>query len=375
MADILDLPSEILQRICDNLTICDVSALNKSCKALSDRINSSAFWHRRLFRKAPMTFPCIPGKKVNWMKSCVVRERIMDWFLEEPENCTKVSCFHNPGMCIDALHFLQLDSNLLAAGDRGGTLSLFALTDLLKEDAPRPILSNGHTHKGWIWSITSEADLIASTSWDGKLRLWAYGGTMKSPLSEFKLGSAVLCSEFLDTNLIAATAFHGPVTVHDVRAPPAEVALSNHYHKSAVLTLKSFHSIPTELTQDQFLTTPSERSDDDDDGAFSLSDSISLIDVQSDVQIDPITDQGDGLDAEANSELLDLSPSGDGVPSMQGQQVEEQQQQQIIISKDVTFFYWKSGSTSCSLGHTQPPDPTVQAQISWLSTGDFLAGL
>nr|VZI47669.1 unnamed protein product [Spirometra erinaceieuropaei] len=288
------------------------------------------------------------GKKVDWMKSCVIRERIMDWFLEEPENCTKVSCFHNPGMCIDALHFLQPDCNLLAAGDRGGTLSLFALTDLLKDSTSHPILSNGHTHKGWIWSITSEADLIASTSWDGKLRLWAYGGTMQSPLTEFKLGSAVLCSEFLDTNLIAATAFHGPVTVYDVRAPPTEIALSSNYHKSAVLTLKSFHSLSNESTQDQFLPTLSERSDDaDDDDDFSLSDSISLVDIQSAAQAGPIADQGDELDAEANSELLDLSPSGDGVPSVQGQQEQEQEQQQAVVSKDVTFF---TGSQDRLLG-------------------------
>ncbi|VDN32777.1 unnamed protein product, partial [Dibothriocephalus latus] len=171
---------------------------------------------------------------------------------------------------------------------------------------------------------------------------------MRSPLTEFKLGSAVLCSEFLDTNLIAATAFHGPVNVYDARAPPTEVALSNHYHKSAVLTLKSFHSLRNEPTQDQFLTIPSERSDDDDeDDDFSLSDSISPIGFQSAVHICPAADQGDGLEAEANSELLDLSPSGDGVSSMQGPQEEEEQQQQTIVSKDVTFF---TGSQDHLLG-------------------------
>ncbi len=56
------------------------------------------------------------------------------------------------------------------------------------------------------------------------------------------MSSAVLCSDFLDPNLVAAGTFQRVLSVYDYRAQP-QPALTNTFHQAAVLCLKSPYSL------------------------------------------------------------------------------------------------------------------------------------
>ncbi|VDO05013.1 unnamed protein product [Rodentolepis nana] len=167
MIDITSLPAEIIQRICEHLSIEDVLALSNSSNTLSDCINQKAFWLRRLSKGSN-------NKRVNWKDVCIARDIIESWFEEDSNSIVNKHCRHYSCYCIDDLKILKFPhQHLSVVGDRGGTLSLIALKDFLSQEEPRPLCTNNQAHSGWIWSIACDNDVIATTSWDHELRVWS----------------------------------------------------------------------------------------------------------------------------------------------------------------------------------------------------------
>ncbi|VDK32630.1 unnamed protein product [Taenia asiatica] len=133
--------------------------------------------------------------------------------------------------------------NLFAVGDRGGTLSLLSLKALLGEEEPTPTYTDTQAHNGWIWTISSDSNVIATGSWDRHLRVWSMNNAAVDLLSQYRMNSVVLCSDFVDPNLVAVGTFHKELAVFDFRVPSQHSALSNTYHQGTILCLKSLYGL------------------------------------------------------------------------------------------------------------------------------------
>ncbi|KAL5107902.1 hypothetical protein TcWFU_006720 [Taenia crassiceps] len=62
-------------------------------------------------------------------------------------------------------------------------------------------------------------------------------------LSQYRMNSVVLCSDFIDPNLVAVGTFHKELAVFDFRVPSQHSALSNTYHQGTILCLKSLYGL------------------------------------------------------------------------------------------------------------------------------------
>nr|CDS27482.1 F box:WD repeat containing protein 9 [Hymenolepis microstoma] len=247
MIDIFSLPAEIIQRICEHLSIEDVLALSDSSNKLSECINQKAFWLRRLSKGSNSQYSCIPDKRVNWRDVCIARDIIESWFEEDSNSVVNKQCHLYSCYCIDALKILKFPhQHLSVVGDRGGTLSLIALKDYLSQDEPHPLCTNNQAHSGWIWSIACDNDVIATTSWDHGLRVWSICESGFDMISQYSMTSSVLCSDFLKPNLVAVGTMNKEIKIFDYRVPTTTTtaaAFSNTFHTSTVLCLKSPYTI------------------------------------------------------------------------------------------------------------------------------------
>ncbi|VDD74495.1 unnamed protein product [Mesocestoides corti] len=202
MADIFPLPTEIMQKICNFLPVEDVLSLSSVCDKFASAINQPSFWQQRLRNRVHSLYPCFPGKSFDRI--------ILAWIVPDLTFGTASSA-----------------RGLFALGDRGGTFSLFSLKDFISLDEPKPLYSNTHTHGGWLWTISSDYNVVATARC----------------ITFFRMNSSVLCSDFVDQNLVAAGTFRKLLTVFDFRVPSEKPALSNTFHQSTVLCLESPYSI------------------------------------------------------------------------------------------------------------------------------------
>ncbi|CDS39362.1 F box:WD repeat containing protein 9 [Echinococcus multilocularis] len=256
MVAIVDLPAPLIQKICDFLPIDDVLSMTSSCDAFASSINQKSFWLRRLTRGNNGAYSCIPEKRLNWKDVCIAHETIERWFSGDHNNLVKRTGRHYTAHCIDAMQILKVNlfllipfffkppnHNLFAVGDRGGTLSLLSLKALLGEEEPTPNYTDTQAHNGWIWTISSDSNVIATGSWDRHLRVWSMNNAAVDLLSQYRMNSVVLCSDFVDPNLVAVGTFHKELAVFDFRVPSQYSALSNTYHQGTILCLKSLYGL------------------------------------------------------------------------------------------------------------------------------------
>ncbi|KAM3176120.1 hypothetical protein ACTXT7_007142 [Hymenolepis weldensis] len=253
--DLANLPAEIIQHICGHLSIEDVLALSNSSSKFSECINRKAFWLRRLSNCSKGQYSCIPDKRVDWKDVCIAHEIIEGWFDDDSDSVVNKHCHHYSCYCIDALQILKPPhQHIVAVGDRGGTLSFISLKDFLFQDEPDPLRTNNQAHNGWIWSIASDSGVIATTSWDHDLRVWSIGDSGFDIIFQYSMTSAVLCSDFLEPNLVAVGTMNKELKIFDYRVPTTtSAALLNTFHTSTVLCLKSPYSITSGSLSDENL--------------------------------------------------------------------------------------------------------------------------
>lgn len=122
---LLSLPAEIIQNICQNLSIEDVISLSNSCDQLAKCINQKAFWLRRISNGfKDKKYSCIPGnlstivyfeilfysdKQVDWREVCIAHERITSWFHDSTDAVVNKLSHHYTYMSIDALKILRVN--------------------------------------------------------------------------------------------------------------------------------------------------------------------------------------------------------------------------------------------------------------------------
>ncbi|VDM21931.1 unnamed protein product [Hydatigera taeniaeformis] len=302
MVAIIDLPAVVIQKICDFLSIDDVISMTGSCDAIAKSINQKSFWLRRLSRNNNGEYSCIPGKQINWKDVCIAHETIERWFSGDSSNLMHLTGRHYTAHCIDAIQILKPpNQNLFAVGDRGGTLSLLSLKSLLGEEEPKPIYTDAQAHNGWIWTISSDSNVIATGSWDRHLRVWTMDNATVDLLSQYRMNSVVLCSDFVDPNLVAIGTFHRELAVFDFRAPSQHSALSNTYHQGTILCLKSLYGLYSDMESRLSSGFPSTTTLD-------FSDADSMISTMGDVSIhEPSVNNS----LEARSSLSSVVSAGD----------------------------------------------------------------
>ncbi|THD20481.1 F-box/WD repeat-containing protein 9 [Fasciola hepatica] len=205
MCSLDSLPFELFRLLCLYLRASDVVALKAVCKKFHSWLGTS-FWKKRVLSLCAGQFPCRSGKSVDWISCAIEREYTLELF-GPTGNAVSFSQHNGSSPGIDAVHIPPDHPELLVLGDRGRMLTGFSLHRILKDNTWNQVFSDGRTHLGWIWTIKSCKDSMVTGSWDGTLRSWAITNTDLVLNTSYKLHAPVLCSNFLDPNTVAASAF------------------------------------------------------------------------------------------------------------------------------------------------------------------------
>ncbi|TPP60881.1 hypothetical protein FGIG_03956 [Fasciola gigantica] len=205
MCSLDSLPFELFRLLCLYLRASDVVALKAVCKKFHSWLGIS-FWKKRVLSLCAGQFPCRSEKSVDWISCAIEREYTLELF-GPTGNAVSFSQHNGSSPGIDAVHIPPDHPELLILGDRGRMLTGFSLHRILKDNTWNQVFSDGRTHLGWIWTIKSCKDSMVTGSWDGTLRSWAITNTDLVLNTSYKLHAPVLCSNFLDPNTVAASAF------------------------------------------------------------------------------------------------------------------------------------------------------------------------
>ncbi|KAL3869197.1 hypothetical protein ACJMK2_041907 [Sinanodonta woodiana] len=237
-ANLATLPVELLILIStylDSKTI--IKSLSKVCRAFYELFSADIYWKTRISQRWPKKYPPVAVEDFKWHQGCMEREEFCRVW-SDPETQTH-SFMLKEGFfaAVDVVHVMK-DGKLLASGSRDRYLNLF---DLDKFDPEKPdclkdvkVHTDSKAHKGWVWSMASVDNILATGSWDTYLRLFDVDANCQE-MSRFKCKSALL-GLYMEPNFIAAAGYDKKLYLVDPRAPEAEMTIKR-YHKQPILCI------------------------------------------------------------------------------------------------------------------------------------------
>lgn len=245
-----DLPLEILLHVASFMSPKDIICnLCQVCKTLYHIFAHDHYWKTRISLRWPGKYPVLDREDFNWMRACMEREEIHSQWSDPNQNFHHVMYKDGFFAAVDVVHLFQ-GGDLLAIGSRDRHLNI---VDLRKYDCDKPnpckdmqIFADHKIHKGWVWSMASCDNVLATGSWDTYVRLWNLGESGIQFFSHIKCKSALLGLHF-EPNFIAAGGFDKRLYMVDPRAP-------------ADLTIKRYHTQPilSIAADDKYVITGSE---------------------------------------------------------------------------------------------------------------------
>ncbi|XP_041359838.1 F-box/WD repeat-containing protein 9-like [Gigantopelta aegis] len=230
-----DLPDIIILSICNFLDAHVINMLMQMSMRFNHLLSGDHYWRMRIGHRWPKLYPAIPVDPFDWQQACVEREHAHKVWTNV-DDCLEHFTY-NAGLfaSVDAVHLMQ-DGQLLATGSRDRYLSLL---NLQKYDVNKPtskgdmkIYSNCKIHKGWIWSIKSLDNVLATASWDTYIRRLDLNADL-TMIDNFKCKSAVL-DIHIEPNGIIAAGYDSRLYLVD---PREGAVTSMKIHKRPVLCL------------------------------------------------------------------------------------------------------------------------------------------
>ncbi|XP_052255967.1 F-box/WD repeat-containing protein 9-like isoform X2 [Dreissena polymorpha] len=231
-----DMPVEILIHIASFLESRDIiSSLYQTCRLFCDLFSNYSYWKTRISQRWKKQYPIFEAEDFNWRKACMEREEVYKLWSDHKNNYHHFKVQDGFFAAVDVVHLFK-EGRFLATGSRDRHLNIL---DLNKHEAcMKPhgnhltAFQDTKTHKGWVWSMASHGDTLATGSWDTFIRLWDTADGNVAMLSEFKLKTAIL-GLYFEQNFIAAGGFDKRLHMFDPRAP--EAFTRKHYHSQPLL--------------------------------------------------------------------------------------------------------------------------------------------
>lgn len=232
------LPPEILSHVCvflDSHFI--VTTLSCVCKTLYALFASRAFWKGRLYRRWQNKFPAVPVDEdtYDWREACIGCEAFLSRWSHHEDTMAHLKFTRSVFASVDAVHLMQ-NARFLVAGSRDRYLNVF---DLGSIDLNRPetvndslVFSTMNAHQGWIWSLSSVDNVLATGSWDMMVKFWDLD--VGQCVQFVRCQSALLCSH-LEAGFYVAGAFNWRMYHIDPRM--SSIVAVKKYHTHPVLCL------------------------------------------------------------------------------------------------------------------------------------------
>ncbi|ESP00523.1 hypothetical protein LOTGIDRAFT_83319, partial [Lottia gigantea] len=229
------LPTEILMYICDFVdakTI--IKSLCKVCQAFQLIFSGDVYWKLRIFKRWPEQYPAVSVDDFDWKEGCIAREDYNRKWQNPEEYYHHISYSAGLFAAVDAVHLMK-NGSILAAGSRDRYLTVLNL-DRYDSDQPVDsmkdmlVYSDRKEHTGWIWSLASVDNQLATGSWDTFIKLWDVDAGCES-ISKFKCKSAVL-SLYMEPGFIAAGSYDKCLNLIDPRDGKVD---SKRLHRQPVL--------------------------------------------------------------------------------------------------------------------------------------------
>lgn len=233
-----DLPLEILLHIASflqpHVIVC---SLCQVCKTFYDIFSHDHYWKTRISLRWPQKYPVLDREDFNWQRACMEREEMHSQWSDPSHNFHHFMFRDGFFAAVDVVHLFQ-GGDILAIGSRDRHLNI---VDLRKFDCDKPdpykdmvMFMDRKIHKGWVWSMASCDNILATGSWDTYVRLWNLGEGGVQFLSHIKCKSAILGLHF-EPGFIAAGGFDKRLYMIDPRAP-ADVTIKR-YHAQPILSV------------------------------------------------------------------------------------------------------------------------------------------
>ncbi|XP_078063920.1 F-box/WD repeat-containing protein 9-like [Mustelus asterias] len=235
---LLSLPWELVLEICSYLDARFVlGVLPLVCRTFQCVLTDHVTWRIRAQKILGQSYPVLEGKEFDWPTACIeLEEHLSHWSGSNP----KVEHFSlNDG------HFASVDSVLLiqnaslcVSGSRDRNVNIWDLRHLGKDGEKVLVKTLGDqprgTHRGWVWALAAQDNMLCSGSWDSSVKLWDMASE-GAAVREIRGKAAVLCLVYLSDVLVTGS-YDKTVTLYDPRAG-YPVLSSRKLHSSAVLCL------------------------------------------------------------------------------------------------------------------------------------------
>lgn len=245
-----DLPAEVLLHIFQYLEVKFISeVLANVCTLFREIARDESTWRIRIQRRWPgRQYPAIPPvTPFPWTQACIEREEEVRMWSKEGRGMKTYTNSTAHYSSVDAVHVMR---DVVVSGSRDRSINLWPCTASSEEG--RPIAKYPDVHKGWVWTMCSQENLLISGAWDNTIKFWQVcpdGMTESRP--EVKLKTAVLTNDVFE-NRVAAGTFDKKVFQLDVREDCRRIVF-NKYHTKPVLAVKITPRHILSLSEDKTL--------------------------------------------------------------------------------------------------------------------------
>jgi len=250
------LPTELLLHILQFLEVRYITqVISRVCTYFNAIAKDEATWKIRIAKRWPGQYPAIPSSEpFDWTMACIAREEETKIWSNLAMNTASITCSNAHYSSVDCVKVM---GNLVVSGSRDRGINIWNVDQVL-EGNPKPVIKFPDSHKGWVWTFSSPADVpgrnldLISGSWDNNVKFWR---VTSSELVEIRkpvnVKVAVLSTDIHETTAVAGT-YDKKVVLMDTRE---EVKRMSFYkcHTKPVLAVKITDRHVVSLSEDQTL--------------------------------------------------------------------------------------------------------------------------
>jgi len=250
------LPTELLLHILQFLEVRYITqVVSRVCTYFNVIAKDQATWKIRIAKRWPGQYPAVPSNEpFNWTNACIAREEETKIWSNLAMNTASITCSNAHYSSVDCVKVM---GNLVVSGSRDRGINIWNVEQVL-EGNPKPVIKFPDSHKGWVWTFSSPADVpgrnldLISGSWDNNIKFWRVTSSeLKEIRKPINVKVAVLSTDIHETTAVAGT-YDKKVILMDTREEIKRMCFYK-CHTKPVLAVKVTDRHVVSLSEDQTL--------------------------------------------------------------------------------------------------------------------------